>query len=176
MDATPTVLIVEDEPSLVEIYSYWLQDEYNVKTATSGEEALEIIDRDVDLVVLDRIMPGIYGDEVIEHIKDKGYDCRIIMATAVEPDTNLIIAGADVNLTKPISRNELVTSVSQILERPDYEDLEGELFDLVSERSRLKSNEETYGEVDSQIDELRTELDERTETVDDSEFISMMEG
>lgn len=174
MDRTATVLIVEDESSLVEIYSYWLQDEYEVRTAASGEEALEVVDRDVDIVVLDRLMPGISGDEVIERIQDKGYNCEIIMATAVGPDTDLIIAGADVNLTKPISRNELITSVSEVLERPDYEDLEREFFDLISERATLKSNGDSYDEADSQIDELRTELDERNETMDDSEFISIM--
>lgn len=176
MDDTPTVLIVEDESALIEIYAYWLQDEYEVRTATSGEEALEVIDREVDIVVLDRLMPGISGDAVIEYIQEEGYNCKIIMATAVGPDTDLIIAGADVNLTKPISRNELITSVSQTLERPNYEDIEGELFDLVSERATLKSNGDNYDEMDSQIDELRTELDERTETIDDSEFISMMKS
>ena len=176
MDATPTVLIVEDESSLVEIYAYWLQDEYEVKTATSGEEALEVIDSEVDLVVLDRLMPGISGDTVIEHIQDRGHDCKIIMATAVEPDANLIIAGADVNLTKPISKNEFITTVAQTLERPDYEDFEREFFDLVSKRAALKSNRENHDEVDSQIDELKTEFDERIETIDDSEFISMMKN
>lgn len=173
MDTTPTVLIVEDESALVEIYAYWLQDEYEVRTATSGEKAREVVDKEVDIVVLDRLMPGISGDEVIKYIQEEEYDCKIIMATAVESNTDLIVAGADVNLTKPISRNELVTTVSQTLERPDYEELEGELFDLVCERATLKSNGNDYDEVDSRIDELRTELDERTETVDDSEFISM---
>jgi two-component system response regulator AdeR len=172
----PIVLIVEDESALVEIYTYWLQDEYEVRTATSGEEALEVVDREVDIMVLDRIMPGIRGDEVVDVIQDRGYDCKIVMATAVEPDTNLITSGVDVNLTKPISRDELTATVSRVLERPDYEDLEGEFFDLLSERATLKSNDDDCDKVDSQIDKLQTELDERTETIDDSEFSSMMKN
>jgi len=54
MSDVPVVLAVEDEPPLLEIYASWLEDDYDVRTAGSGEEALEQFDGDVSVVLLGR--------------------------------------------------------------------------------------------------------------------------
>ncbi|MFB6105679.1 MAG: response regulator, partial [Halobacteriaceae archaeon] len=64
--ARPTVVVVDDEEGIAEAYSYWLSDEYDVRTAQSGAGALETIDEDVDVVLLDRRMPDRSGDEVLD--------------------------------------------------------------------------------------------------------------
>lgn len=180
--ADPTVLVVEDEPSLVEIYAHWLQEDYSVRTAQDGEEALEQIDDTVDVIVLDRIMPKKTGDEVIEVVRDRDLDCMIVMATAVESGQNLIEAGADAYCTKPITKNELLTAVSQMLDRGEYIDLEQKYFDLLEKRSTLKADsdeesrqsDEEYVELEAQIDELSDRLEQQTESMGDDEFISIM--
>jgi two-component system response regulator AdeR len=174
-DETQTVLVVDDEPTLVEIYRHWLGDEYETREATSGEEALEKLDDDVDLVVLDRVMPGITGDEVIDTIQERDLDCKIVMATAVETDADIVSTRSDANLIKPISGDELATTVSRTLDRPEYVDLETEYFDLISGRAMMKLNGEDYDEIGTQIDTLREKLDKRAKKMNDSEFISLMQ-
>lgn len=63
-----TVLIVEDEPTLAEIYGGWLSEAYNVTIETDGESALTHIDDEIDVVLLDRRMPGLSGDAVLSEI------------------------------------------------------------------------------------------------------------
>jgi two-component system response regulator AdeR len=178
----PVVLVVEDEPSLVEIYTYWLCDNYEVWSAESGEEALGVVDEGVDIVILDRLMPGMTGDEVIDVIRDRNLDCMIVMATAVEPDIDVISIGADSYLVKPVGRDELLTTVSRVLDRREYAELEQELLRLVSKRATLtesrnervlRENEE-YTRLEERIEELQAQLDEQGETMNDIEFVSMM--
>lgn len=60
----PLVLVVEDEPDLADLYAAWLGDEYRVRTAYGGQEALDELDEaddEVDAILLDRRMPGFPG-------------------------------------------------------------------------------------------------------------------
>lgn len=178
----PIVLVVEDESSLVEIYTYWLCDEYEVWSAENGEEALEVIDDEVDLVLLDRLMPDMTGEEVIDTILDRDIDCMFVMATSVEPDIDVISISTDSYLVKPISRDELLTTVSQVLDRWGYAELEQEFFRLISKRATLTESrservlreKEEYTQLETRIDELKAELDERSDMMDDIEFVTMM--
>jgi two-component system response regulator AdeR len=178
----PIVLVVEDESSLVEIYTYWLEDAYDVSAAESGEEALEVVDSEVDIVILDRLMPGMTGDEVIDAIQDRDLDCMIVMATAVEPDLDVISIGADSYLVKPVGRDELLTTVSRVLDRRRYAELEQELFRLVSKRATLTASRnervlqetEEYTRLEERIEELQEQLDEQSDVMNDIEFVSMI--
>ena len=85
-DELPLVLVVEDEPDLADLYATWLKIDYSVRTAYGGEEAVEQLDDEIDVVLLDRRMPGLSGDEVLTKIRERGIDCYVSMVTAVEPD------------------------------------------------------------------------------------------
>jgi DNA-binding response OmpR family regulator len=171
----PTVLVVEDEPPLVEIYARWLESEYRVRTAQNGSEALEQVDEDVDVALLDRLMPGMSGDEVLAEILDRAPDCRVAMVTAVEPDFDIITMGFDDYLTKPVEKETLLETVDRLLERSDYQRLEQEFYALVSKRSALQaaksaeelSTSEDFAELEHRIEELETELDTAMCDVDD---------
>lgn len=178
----PIVLVVEDEPSLVEIYTYWLGDVYEVWSAESGEEALEVVDNEVDLVILDRLMPEMTGDEVTRVIQDRDLDCMIVLATAVEPDIDIISMDADSYLVKPIGQDELLRTVSRVLDRREYAELEQELFRLVSKRatliasrnkSVLRKNEE-YTDLEKRIEGIQSQLAEQSDVMHDIEFAAMM--
>lgn len=178
----PTVLVVEDESSLVEIYAHWLRENYSVRTAEDGEEALKIADTAVDIMILDRLMPGMTGDEVVDTVRERGLNCQIVMATAVESNFDLIEEGADASLMKPITKDELLTTVSQLCDRGDYLELEEKYFDLLAERATSKANmseseqqtNEKYTNLEAQIKKIDDKLTEQTGEMDDSAFVSLM--
>jgi len=102
----PLVLVVEDEPDLADLYAAWLGDEYRVRTAYGGQEALDELDEaddEVDAILLDRRMPGLSGDEVLAAVRERGIDCRVAMVTAVEPDFDILKMGFDDYLVKPVT-------------------------------------------------------------------------
>jgi CheY-like chemotaxis protein len=75
--AMPVVLVVDDDEDLAETCEYWLEaGQYEARVANSGEEALKVVDETVDVVLLDRRMPTLSGDEVLAELRDRGFDMR----------------------------------------------------------------------------------------------------
>jgi DNA-binding response OmpR family regulator len=160
----PAVLIVEDEPDVAETYKLWLRDDYEVLMAHDGDEGLELLDESVDVVLLDRMMPGLSGDEVLERIRERDLDCRVSMVTAVEPDFDILEMGFDAYLSKPIKSDQLTETVENLLERSEYDSLLQEYYSLVEKQATLeatKSGTELAG------NEEYERLQERIETVQD---------
>ncbi|ACV11945.1 response regulator receiver protein [Halorhabdus utahensis DSM 12940] len=114
-DTDVTVLIVEDEQQIADGYASILRDRYTVKTAYSGEQALETIDDDVDVVLLDRMMPGLSGRETLTEFREAGFECPVAMVTAKVPDFDVIEMGFDDYLTKPVDVDELEDTVERLI-------------------------------------------------------------
>jgi DNA-binding response OmpR family regulator len=136
-DDNAVVLVVEDEPEMIEMYRLYLK-EYDVRGAAGGEAALEAIDDDVDVVLLDRRMPEMPGSEVLEEIRARGFDCRVVMVTAVDPDLDLLDMDFDEYLVKPVSRDEIQTAVERMLARTAFENRIQEMFSLASKLATLE--------------------------------------
>jgi len=122
--AAPRVLVVEDESDIAALIAYQLTREgFRVETAGTGMEALQAIARDIpDLVVLDRMLPGLTGDEVLLTLKEESATSNIpvLVLTAKREQEDRIKGfelGADDYLTKPFSPRELVLRVQAILRR-----------------------------------------------------------
>jgi two-component system phosphate regulon response regulator PhoB len=120
----PRVLVVEDEPDIAALIAYQLTREgFRVETAGNGPEALEAIGREVpDLVVLDRMLPGLSGDEVLARLKAERATSSVpvLVLTAKREQEDRIAGlelGADDYLTKPFSPRELVLRARAILKR-----------------------------------------------------------
>lgn len=118
------ILVVEDEPDIAALVAYQLTREgYRVETAATGTEALAAVDREIpDLVVLDRMLPGLSGDEVLQALKSEPStrNLPILVVTARKEQEDRIEGfelGADDYLTKPFSPRELVLRVQAILRR-----------------------------------------------------------
>jgi two-component system phosphate regulon response regulator PhoB len=118
------VLVVDDEPDIVALVAYHLaRSGYRVATASTGPEALSLARRDSpSLIVLDLMLPGMSGYEVLEQLRaDNGTrDVAVLMLTARREETDRIrglALGADDYLTKPFSPQELVLRVGAILRR-----------------------------------------------------------
>jgi DNA-binding response OmpR family regulator len=181
----PVVLIVEDEPDVAETYKLWLRKDYEVRMALDGSEGLDLLDDEVDIVLLDRMMPGLSGDEVLDRIRDRELDCRVSMVTAVEPDFDILEMGFDAYLSKPIRSEELHETVQNLLERSEYDSLLQRYYSLVEKRATLeatKSNAELsssdeYEDLKEQIADLEGDLSGTLGGIeDDDDFIATLRG
>ena len=164
----PTVLIVEDERHLAKLYANWLGTQYRVRTAYGGEQAIQSLDETVDVVLLDRRMPGLSGDEVLELITEREYACKVAMVTAIEPDFDILEMGFDDYLVKPVSLRELQMTVERLLTRRTYDEQVDEYARLLSKkvaleteksRRQLEANQE-FLELESRIEQLGSNVDE----------------
>ncbi|HET9947439.1 MAG TPA: response regulator transcription factor [Longimicrobiales bacterium] len=122
--AVPRVLVAEDEPDIAALVAYQLTREgFRVETAGSGTEALDAVAREIpDLVVLDRMLPGLSGDEVLRTLRSEPATAAIpvLVLTARREQEDRIEGfelGADDHLTKPFSPRELVLRAQAILRR-----------------------------------------------------------
>ena len=120
----PHIMVVDDEPDIVALVTYQLAKEgYRVSTASSGTEALLVARHDCPrLIVLDLMLPGLSGLEVLEQLRrdEETKDIAVLMLTARKEEADRIrglSAGADDYLTKPFSPQELVLRVGAILRR-----------------------------------------------------------
>ncbi|HSK61804.1 MAG TPA: response regulator transcription factor [Actinomycetospora sp.] len=114
------VLLVEDDERIRQALGLALTDEgYDVVETATGEEALELVDPDLDVVLLDLMLPGIDGIEVCSTLRSRG-DLPIIIATARSDTADVIAgleAGADDYVTKPLVAGELAARIKALLRR-----------------------------------------------------------
>jgi len=170
-----TILVVDDETDIADLYTTWLEIEHDVRTAYGGEEALDNVDDDVDIVFLDRQMPDYSGDEVLDKIRDRGLDCRVVMVTAVDPDFDIVSMEFDDYLTKPVMRDDLSEAVDSMRERDDYNETLQEYFALTSKKATLEAEKtpselqdsEEYQEMVDRVEELENEADTAVAGFDD---------
>jgi DNA-binding response OmpR family regulator len=118
------ILLVDDEPSIIELARLYLEREsFRIQSASDGEAALENIARERPaLVVLDVMLPKLNGLEVCRRLRASDSSPAILMLTARDEDIDKILGlefGADDYLTKPFNPRELVARVKAILRRGD---------------------------------------------------------
>lgn len=120
----PRVLVVEDEPDIAALIAYQLTREgFRVETAGTGTEALDSVDREIpDLVILDRMLPGLSGDEILQRLRTDPTTANVpvLVLTAKREQEDRIEGlelGADDYLTKPFSPRELALRAQAILRR-----------------------------------------------------------
>jgi two-component system phosphate regulon response regulator PhoB len=122
------VLVVDDEEDVVEVVSHFLEQEgYNVEKAYDGEEALEKATAEIDLIVLDIMLPGLDGYEVCERLRSRveTETIPIIFLSAKTEEQDQIsglMMGADDYLTKPVSPQVIVAHVKAVLRRSGVEE------------------------------------------------------
>lgn len=141
------ILVVDDEPDLIELVSYNLKKEgFKVSTASDGEESLKKIrEGRFDLVLLDLMLPGIHGMELCRILKGNTdtSSLPIIMLTAKGEEVDRILGlemGADDYITKPFSPRELVARVKAVLRRAGERPVKEKVIHI----GNLLINRETY--------------------------------
>jgi len=121
-NAEARVLVVDDEPNIVDIVSMALRyNDYNVVTANSGREALEAVSASKpDMIVLDVMMPELDGFEVAKRLGELRSDIPILFLTARDTTDDKVrglTIGGDDYMTKPFSVEELLARIGTILKR-----------------------------------------------------------
>lgn len=128
-----TVLVVDDEAGFAESAGQWLDQHYDIRVATSGQSAVEQYDDDVDVVLLDRRMPDLPGDEVLAKITERG-DPMVAIMSAVAPDTDVLELDFDLYLQKPVTRDDVLWAAATLVGRLAYPP---EIRDLLATRETL---------------------------------------
>ncbi len=166
-----TVLIVDDEREVADVYALRLGTEYETRATYSGSEALDMLDESVDIVLLDRRMPDQSGDEVLAELREQEYDCRVIMLTAVDPGRDIVEMNFDDYLCKPVEKDDLVGAIEQQLQVKQHDGRLGEYLEVCSKLSlledRLPPGSEELDQLRRQADQLESKLDGRLDDVDD---------
>ncbi len=116
------ILVVDDEPYICVAISRWLEnDGYESACATSVDDALKLLDKEFfELLILDILMPGKSGMDLLRLVRKELPDMAVMMATGVEDRTVAIEAlqlGAYGYMIKPFGRNEFQINISSVLER-----------------------------------------------------------
>src|SRR6266542_6082147 len=132
MDAVPTILVVDDEPRIVQLVRDYLErGGFSVLVASDGPTALRTARTGrPDLVVLDLRLPGLDGLDVTRALRRDG-EVPIIMLTARTEESDKLVGlelGADDYLTKPFSPKELVARVRAVLRRAEAASIPSEVI------------------------------------------------
>jgi len=122
--AVPKILVVDDERSITEVLKSYLEREaYFVITAYDGPEALRLArEEKPDLIILDLMLPGLSGEEVLHQLRQDASRVAVIMLTAkaaLEEKVYGLSLGADDYVVKPFSPQEVVARVKSMLRRND---------------------------------------------------------
>ncbi|WP_436924133.1 response regulator transcription factor [Halosimplex amylolyticum] len=173
-DAGPTVLVVDDNRVIADTYAQFLAEDYEVRAVTSGSVALEALGPSTEVVVLDRRMPGLSGDEVLTRIAERAHECRVVVVTAVEPDVDVVDLPFDGYLVKPVGRDELVAAVDEMHRRADYDDALRQFLALASKKATLEvradeeelAESDAYARIEERLEAKREALGVETETLE----------
>jgi two-component system response regulator AtoC len=121
MSEATNILLVDDEPGMLRYIRTLLEvDEYKVETASTGEEALQRVEKGLepDMVLLDVLMPGIDGLETLEQLRQMRPGVKVVMLSCVSDTRKVVQAmrlGAQDYLTKPFQKAELDAVIDQCL-------------------------------------------------------------
>ena len=125
MEKKHTVLIVEDEKSIVDILRFNLQKEgFNTLEAYDGKTGLDLaLEKSPDLILLDLMLPAMNGFEVCKTVRDRGVNTPVLIITAREAENDKVLGlelGADDYITKPFSVRELIARVKANVRRAQH--------------------------------------------------------
>jgi len=119
--ALETILVVDDEPAIVQVIRDRLLGEgFQIRVAGSGEAALSAARDPLDLIILDLMLPDLDGFDVLRRLRRQGVDLPVIILTARDDDVDVVVGlelGADDYVLKPFNPRELVARVRAVLRR-----------------------------------------------------------
>lgn len=130
------ILLIEDEPNVAAFIRRGLKEEaYQVQVAYDGKTGLDLLaQQQVDLVILDIIMPGMDGLEVCKKIRERGFKhIPILMLTALGTSDNIVNgldSGADDYLVKPFKFKELLARIRALGRRQSFSESSGSLLEI----------------------------------------------
>jgi len=156
-----SVLIVENERMVATVLTDYLPGSYDVRSVQTGKEAIEEYTEDTDLLIVDRKLDGISGDEVAARIKGEHERQLILCVSGVEPDNDICELRYDDYIHKPIEEDELKVRLELLFSRAELDATERTYLSLRSKQIALTGahgNSATkmtgYQDCTAQIEEL----------------------
>jgi len=143
------ILIVDDEIHILELLRYNLESSgFEVEQAETGEEAIEIIEsKSIDGMILDLMLPGMDGIEVLRRIRQSEFsNLPVIMLTAKNEEIDAVIGlemGADDYIGKPFRTRELISRVKAVIRRAELRESASQTTSLINKEG-LSINTETH--------------------------------
>ncbi len=121
------IVLIEDEEDLLELSEYHLLKEGYEVTGFLSTKLVEefLVEEDVDLLIVDRNLPGVEGSEFVQSLRDMGYQMPVIFVSAKDADSEIeegFLRGGDDYLTKPFNMQELLLRVKSLLRRTQKSD------------------------------------------------------
>lgn len=170
---TNTVLVADDDPTVVAQVRSWLDDRYRVETATNGDELLSLLG-DADAVLVDRGLRTASGTVVAAEIERRATAQTMAILSNDERGA-AVHTTAGGSLEKPLERAALLETVDRLLRHARYDDLLDECLTLAAERGALESRDdfeadEEYETLQRRLDEVFAALDELVATFDGDDF------
>ena len=166
MGKKSTILFVDDNADMLASYEAMLKDEYEVLTASGGKIAHAKLDEDVDVVFLDRRMPGMTGDEFLHEMRNRGFEIPVAMLSAIEPDGDIVDLPIDDYITKPVNKAALKRKIEVLINRAEFDRIGCKFHQLASKKATLEAqadfdhqNSEEYHELVDRMKSLRDEID-----------------
>jgi DNA-binding response OmpR family regulator len=157
------ILVVEDEPSLAKILKFDLERSgFKVTLASNGDEAyLATKDKSYDCLIIDWMLPGMNGLDLVKKLREEKYQALLVMLTARTSEFHAIEGlsnGADLYLKKPISNYELIAQINALL-------------GYVS-KDQIKINSEiiTFGDIFIDLKQYKVTINEKEQPLTKMEF------
>ena len=149
-----TVLVVDDEPSLVTLLTYNLKKSgFDVVSAIDGPSAITTLaEQPIDIMLLDVMLPGKSGVEVTRELRAEKNRIPIIMLTALDEEVDKILGleiGADDYVTKPFSPREVIARVRAVLRR----------FDVTTPENKSENKTKQFGNIKIDFDKMVVQRD-----------------
>ncbi len=148
------ILVVDDEEDVVEVVGHFLEEEgFTVVKAYDGEEALELVSKNTNLIVLDIMLPGADGFEVCQRLRSRAETEQIpiiFLSAKIEEEDQVkgLMLGADAYLTKPVPPLVIVAYAKAVLRRSGYEEskvIRIESLTIYEEEYRASLDDEDLG-------------------------------
>lgn len=160
------ILVVDDTQAVLQLYSEWLADN-DVETAQDGNRALEKIDSEYDLVLLDREMPGPSGREVAVEMEKQGYDLHVVMVSSLPADFDMVDYPIDGYVQKPATEDDILSLVDQYQRQQQYHQALEEYFSLTSKLAAIEADlpdaelatSDEYARLQERVAAKRAEVD-----------------
>ncbi len=181
-----TILVIEDDPKMQAGLRDNLEFEgYTVRTEGSGTGGLKVwMDNAFDCVILDVMLPGLSGFDVLKKAREKGIATPVIMLTAKGEEIDRVLGlelGADDYVTKPFSLRELMARVKAVLRRGDRESAGGTLIRLGSFEADMHSYDatkdgETVAMTPKEFEVLKFLWEHRNRTVSRDQLLTNVWG
>lgn len=160
------ILVVDDEEHLAVGIKFNLEAEgFQVTVANSGAEAFDAIDSsqdDVDLIVLDLMLPGMSGYEICQQLRESGHEMPVLMLSArtlSEDRTRGFDVGANQYMVKPFELQELISRIKNLLgqqnRRPASADKELDAYEFANAKINFKTYQVAIGETSVRLTQLQ---------------------